>query len=438
MNYYSAIAYLDSLVNYERLPNQGGIRERRLERMRALLDALGNPQERFRIIHVAGTKGKGSVCAMLHAVLRQCEVPAGLYTSPHLDSVRERIRIEADISEPHFAEGVQRVQQAIEQTTPAGGPVTYFEALTALAFDYFARQQVRWAVVEVGLGGRLDATNVAQPPLAILTPISLDHTDVLGSTVTSIAREKSCIIKSGQIVVSAPQTPAARAIIAQRCAEQGAQLIEYGTEVVITSMRLTREGSTCSMRGSDQDYPDVRVPLLGRHQMENAATAVAALEALQRLDPQIGLTAQRVRDGLASVVWPGRAELLPTVPALLLDGAHNRASAARLRELLTELFPRARIALIIGTSQGKDMEGMARELGPLAAHAWAVAASHPRAMAADEVAAHLHPWVPQVRVVQQLADALLQAQQAACDLIVVTGSLFLVAAAREHVAAFAR
>jgi len=444
MEFPEALAFLNSLVNYERLPQQGGLRERRLARMQQVLQALGNPHDHLRVIHVAGTKGKGSVSAMLYTVLAQCGVRTGLFTSPHLDSVLERVRVtpsdgESDwIAEGEFAEGMRRVRQAIEATELTGGPLTYFEALTALAFDYFARCGVQWAILEVGLGGRLDATNVAQAPLAVLTPISLDHTDVLGDTIEVIAAEKAAIIKPQQIVVTAPQRESVRAVIRARARSVGAQLIEQGTHVVLERCEVSRHGCTCWIRGQHGTYPTLELSLLGRHQAENATTALAVLEALQRLEPSVRITASELRTGLARVEWPGRGELLTTSPPILLDGAHNRASAEALRAMINELFPSTRVGLVIGMSLGKDVVGVMETLGPLAGAAWAVQAQHPRAMPATTLAAAVRPWIPRVHVTPQIEVALAEAHAAPCGLLVVTGSLFVIGEARRHVTALAR
>ena len=444
MNYSSAVAYLDSLVNYERLPNQQGLRERRLERMHSLLDALGNPHERLRIIHVAGTKGKGSVCAMLYTVLRRCDVAVGLYTSPHLEDLRERIRVTppegiADwISEGALAEGIARVRSAIDATTLAGGPVTYFEALTAVALDYFARRGARWAILEVGLGGRLDATNATQPPVAAITPISLDHTEALGTTVETIAVEKAGIIKPGQTVVSAPQVLPAESVVRAACARAGARLIQCGNDVTVDDVLVSRAGTRCTITGRCGRYADLQLPLLGRHQADNAAVAVATLEALRGVDATVPWTPAMLRDGLARTDWPGRGEWIPASPPLLFDGAHNGASADALRQLVQDLLPlEARIGVVLGMSQGKDVGGVARALAPLAPEVWATQADHPRSLPAHALASRLQPWLPMTHAVPHWREALQHAQRAGCDVIVVTGSLFLVGQARQHVAALA-
>ncbi|MBI2958527.1 MAG: bifunctional folylpolyglutamate synthase/dihydrofolate synthase, partial [Chloroflexi bacterium] len=324
MDYREAERYVLSLTDYEKTPFVAYTATTYdLRRVEDLLARLGNPHLVARTAHVAGTKGKGSTTAMIASVLSASGYRTGLYTSPHFHSLRERIRIDgAMINESEFASATERVQRAIEamNNRTGAGLLTTFELLTAIAFYHFAQGGVQYQSVEVGLGGRLDATNVVQAGVCVITSISLDHTEVLGKTLPAIAAEKAGIIKTGTTVVCAPQAPGVDAVIAGRCRGAGAKLVRVGADVSWEAGAFDSNRQALRVHGRLGDY-EVEIPLLGEHQMENAACAVAALEVLAEQGGRI--TAESISSGLASVAWPGRLQVLGNRPWLVCDGAHN-------------------------------------------------------------------------------------------------------------------
>lgn len=423
MVFQDALAYLDQFVNYEQTTPPSYEPTFRLPRMRRLLDALRHPERRWPAIHVAGTKGKGSTCALAASMLHAQGYRVGLYTSPHLVSVRERIQLNGQgVSEAELVEAVEALRPAVA-TLPA--PPTFFEIYTAMAFWLFARWHVDLAVVEVGLGGRLDATNVVEPVVSVITPISFDHTELLGTTLAAIAAEKAGIIKSGRPVVVAPQPPEALAVIRAAARAAGAPCLEVARQVSAEVLAASLEGQQVVIQTPSRRYPTLTLPLLGHHQVINLATAVAALEALP---PPWPVTPEAVVEGAARVQWPGRLQVLERRPWLLLDGAQNAASAEVLAEAVRTLWPDQRSHLVLGMSVQKDVEGMAAALAPLSpASVIATQAQVPRALPADQLAARLRPWFPAVELAASVEAAVARAsdQAAAEDVIVVTGSFFV-------------
>ncbi|MDW8054961.1 MAG: folylpolyglutamate synthase/dihydrofolate synthase family protein [Anaerolineae bacterium] len=388
MNYAEALAYLYSLTNFERVAlDRAAARMLNLERMNALLAYLGNPHQRYRTIHVAGTKGKGSTSAMLAACLQQLGARVGLYTSPHLSSFRERIRVNGEmITKEALAALTTRLREAVARVPG----VTTFEAATALGFAYFAEREVDWAVIEVGLGGRLDATNVIMPAASVITSISYDHQDVLGHTLTEIASEKCGIIKPGVPVVSQAQHPEAMAVIEQRAQAQAAPLTLVGRhwrwqllaaepkQQTFALWRSADDNGAAHHHDLDGEYT---LGLLGKHQIENAATAVATLDVIRSALRESGfaLEPSAIRAGLRAVHWPARFEVLRTAPPLVVDSAHNADSAQKLASALAEIFPGNRWVFVFSTLRDKDTIGMIHALQPLAARWVMTAFDHPRA-----------------------------------------------------------
>ena len=436
MNYSQAEEYLNGFTNYEQIPGisyaQPGYNLRHVEE---LLNRMGNPQLAARTIHIAGTKGKGSVAAMTAQVLSSSGYKTGRYTSPHLHNLRERITIDGGlISEAEFAAAMGEVKPFIESMKhdTSFRQLTYFEALTALAFAHFEKKQVDFQVLEVGLGGRLDATNVvAHPAVCIITSISLDHTQILGNTLEEIAREKAGIIKPGCWAVISPQPEEAASVISNICHRKKAKIVQVGRDVTwhkiggdLRQQSLVIEGTTSKYR--------VSIPLLGDFQLENAATAVGALEVLA--SEGLAISAADIAQGLAQVRWPGRFQILQEHPAVLIDGAHNVASMKRLVSNLKAYFPRKRILLVFGTSCDKDIPGVVNELVPLSPQVIVTQASHSRAAPLSTLTAEFtkHGVEPETKgtVPEAISRAMSLADKT--DVICVTGSLFVVAEALDY------
>jgi dihydrofolate synthase / folylpolyglutamate synthase len=453
--YQDALDYIFSFVNYERQARYAyNAVTFSLQRMEELLERLGNPHHAFRSIHIAGTKGKGSTSVMVESVLRTAGYRTGLYTSPHLHTFRERIRLNGALMSKHDLVGLlERCRPAIE-ATPG---VTAFEIMTALAFVYFAERAVDWAVLEVGLGGRLDATNVVHPAVSSITSLSYDHVELLGHTLSLIAWEKAGIIKPGVPIVSAPQAPEAMAVIQRVCADTGARLVVIGEDwnVEGNGGDLTGQIFTARHAASLESGPvpaatlpnalsDLHIRLLGRHQLINATTAVAILWELSAQG--VDTPEDALRKGLAQARWPGRFEVLSRDPGLVVDSAHNTDSAMKLRAALAEWFPRPprnRLALVFGASADKDIDGMLHAfLTPDPANKMLPAdkvivtkSYHPRAADLAGLADHVRALSPNcpISVHDNLESALTEALAWAGseDLICVTGSIFVVAQARR-------
>jgi dihydrofolate synthase/folylpolyglutamate synthase len=434
MTYREAIEYLHSLTDYEKRRIERYSPETLdLSRVERLLDMVGNPHRRYPSVHVAGTKGKGSTSAMIESALRAAGYRTGFYTSPHLHTFRERIRIGADlISREDVVALVEEFRPLIARVPG----VTTFEAITAIAFTYFARQKIDVLVAEVGLGGRLDATNVIRPEVAVITSLSLDHTYLLGETLPQIAAEKAGIIKDGIPVVTAPQRPEALAVIEETARARQAPLVEVGRDWVWERGPFDLKGQSFTVRrvgeGRDDLAGEYWIPLLGRHQLENATTALAALQVL--LERGFRLPRAAVEEGLRRVEWPGRLEILSTDPLVVVDCAHNPYSTEVLRETLREWFPGRQWVLIFGASADKDIPGMMRALLPITDYLIVTRSDHPRSATPVELA----DIAASVGGGAEIAVNIRRAFQRALTLlrpdtgILVTGSIFLVAEAREE------
>ncbi len=386
MTYREAIEYFYSLTDYEKRRIERYTPETfDLSRVERLLAALGDPHRAYPAVHIAGTKGKGSTAAMIESVLRAAGYRTGLYTSPHLHTLRERIRVgESLISKEEIIALLEELRPLIAQVPG----VTTFEAITAMAFTHFARQQVEMLVAEVGLGGRLDATNVLTPEVAVITSLSRDHTYLLGETLPEIAREKAGIIKPGVPVVSAPQRPEAIYVIEEVSQARQAPLVEVGRDWAWDPGPFDLDGQFFTARrvrnGGDGLAGEYWTPLLGRHQLENATAAVAALQVLQ--ERGFDLPRPVVEEGLHSVEWPGRMEILNREPPVVADCAHNPYSTRVLRTALKEWFPDHQWVLVFGAFIDKDIVGMMRALLPITDYLIVTRSQHPRAAAPVELA----------------------------------------------------
>jgi len=433
MTYREAIEYLHSLTDYEKRRIERYTPETLdLTRVEQLLDGLGDPHRAYPSVHIAGTKGKGSTAAMVESALRAAGYRTGLYTSPHLHTFRERIRVGGElISREEVVALVEEIQPLVARVPG----VTTFEAITAMAFAYFARQGVQMLVAEVGLGGRLDATNVLLPEVAVITSLSLDHTYILGETLPEIAHEKAGIIKPKVPVVSAPQRAEAIHVIEEVSRERDAPLIEVGRDWTWDPGPFDLDGQSFTTRrvkgGGDALAGDYWIPLLGRHQLENGTTALAALQVLR--ERGFDLPRRAVEKGLHDVEWPGRMEVLGQNPLAVADCAHNPYSARVLRAALEEWFPNTRWVLVFGASADKDIAGMLRALLPITDYLIVTRSEHPRAAAPIEladIAASVGGGAEvAVNVPRALQRALVAMEPGSG--ILFTGSIFLVAEARE-------
>lgn len=413
MDYQASLDYLYGLQRF-------GIKLG-LENIRELLARLGHPERSFKIIHVAGTNGKGSVCATLAEILRQGGYATGRYTSPHLHSFTERIQVNGEpISEARVAELTEEIRAVAE-----GIPVTFFEFTTALALLYFARHEVEWVVLEVGMGGRLDATNAVTPELCLITPICLDHAEHLGSDLAAIAGEKAGILKPGVPVVIGRQPPAALQVLLERAAALQAPVTLLGRELQTSS-----QGDRWSYHGRNWQLAGLEAGLLGAHQLDNLALAVAGLELLRSAG--LLLSEAALRRGLALVRWPGRLEWWQGGREVLLDGAHNEGGARVLADYLRTLDCRG-IHWVVGLKGDKRPADLLQPLLPLVSALYCTVppvdtAVPPGQLAALGVAAGL-PAASYPDTEAALAAALAARQPG--DVVLVAGSLFLVAAARE-------
>lgn len=440
MTYEEAIAFWFGRVNYEQCPVQS--RDLTLERMRALLAQLDNPQEKFDIIHVAGSKGKGSTSAMLASVLQQAGRRTGLFTSPHLVRVEERIQVEQEpISEADLTGRMEEVARAValvERENPSDPGVTFFEIATALGFLHFARAGVEVGVIEVGLGGRFDSTNVCWPILSIITSISFDHTQVLGNTLAKIAREKAGIIKPGRPVISGARDTESRAVIEKIAHERDAPLCQLERDFnYVHQPALIRSESArppqVQVTTASRRWPVMKLGLLGEHQAANASLVIAAVEQLRHQGIEIGDAA--VAAGLADVIWPARLEIVSQQPWVILDCAHNVASAEAFIDTLQASFPVATNGkpsqrfLIFAGSRDKDVAGIMRLLSPQFSRMYLTRFANNLRYLAPEKLADLLPreGTPAFTLCPTATEAWRLAFAAAgpSDMICVTGSVFL-------------
>jgi dihydrofolate synthase/folylpolyglutamate synthase len=435
LNYSQAEEYLNSFTNYEQIPGISYVQPGySLKHVEELLNRMGNPQLAARTIHIAGTKGKGSVSAMIAQVLSSSGYKTGLYTSPHFHTLRERISIDGSlISEAEFAAAMAEIKPFIEsmRKDTAFRQLTYFEALTALAFAYFKKKQVDFQVLEVGLGGRLDATNVARPIICIITPISLDHTQILGNSLEEIAQEKAGIIKSGCWVVLSPQPEEAASVISDICREKEAKVVQVGKDITWHKVGGDLSPQSLVIEGRRNNY-QVSIPLSGDFQLENAASAVAALEVLGSAG--FAISTADIARGLAQVKWPGRFHILQENPTVLVDGAHNVASIKRLVDNIKGYFAHKRIFLVFGTSCDKDIPGIINELVPLSPQVIVTRAAHSRAAPLSTLVAEFSKQGIELEIRETVTEAISRALSLAdrTDLICITGSLFVVAEALDY------
>lgn len=413
MNYPDSVRFLYALGNEIKTAKLG------LERITTVLEALGNPQRVCRIVHVAGTNGKGSTCAMIESGLRAAGYHTGLFTSPHLIEPTERISLSGcPISAAGFAAAFDEVH-ACSETLLRQGRIdlhpTYFECVTAMALLAFRQYGVEFAVIEVGLGGRLDATNAVMPEVCAITPVDFDHEAFLGKSLASIAAEKAGILKPGVPAIFARQRPEAAAVLESRAAELRIPVL-HSSDIPITDLALHSRGSDFNCAGMA-----IHCPLPGEHQVENAVTSVAVLQ-------RIGVAPDAIHRGIAQTVWPGRLERLSEHPEIVLDGAHNPAGARALAAYLERFYDPDRVWLIYGAMRDKAVSEVAGMLFPRARHVIVTAPAQARALRPEgirDLADH-----DAIQIAPDLPAALALAAAGPDDAIFITGSLFLVGEAR--------
>jgi dihydrofolate synthase/folylpolyglutamate synthase len=431
MNYGESVRALMALGRELASPQQARVQKFGLGNITLLAEALGNPHRKIPCAHVAGTNGKGSTAAMLDSILRTAGIRTGLYTSPHLERINERIRINGeDISDEDFAAAWTRVHASIESLLASGrlsAHPTYFECITALAFVAFAESKVAFAVYEVGLGGRLDSTNIVVPEVAVITSIDFDHESFLGHSIAEIAGEKAGIIKPGGWVVSSAERPEARTVIAQRSSERGARLVEVDEA---WKLEETAISGGCyravAIAADSQAKIQLEPPLPGRFQIRNALTAATAARLLA--ERGFPVAEEHIERGIRSVRWPGRLERLSERPAVYLDGTHNPAGAKELLKFWKENFAGRCIILVYGAMRDKAVDEIAGLLFPSADFVILTEPLQPRAISAPllaEMTAHL---AGDSAVVRDPAEALERAIEMASpdDAVFATGSLYLV------------
>ena len=434
MNYRRSIDYLLSFADFER----SGRFQRRpdVQPLLALLRRLGDPHLGRRTVHIAGSKGKGSVAAMLESILRTAKLRTGLFTSPHLHSYTERIRVDGEpIGEDEWARLTAVLREAVQadDSPPDGRRLVTFDLLTALAFLAFRERHLDCQVLEVGLGGRVDSTNVFEAKdVCAVTAIGREHTEVLGDTVAEIAAQKAGIFRAGATAVIAPQHHAiAREVIRKAAADLSCPVVDVAKSYSWRRIAHDLDGQEFWLN-RPRGALSLRLPLLGLHQLENAATAVACADALTQRGLPIPDGA--IQRGLTHVSWPGRMEILRREPLVVADSAHSRDSARRLRETLTDYLSCQSAFLIVGMSLDKDVTGLAQELAPIARRVTAVRTGHPRAMPPQQVAAAFREAGAEAEAENGVSKTLekVLATAAGEEVICLTGSLFVAAEGRAY------
>ncbi len=423
MNCKEALRYLDSFIDYEKI----GYKSRELfdlKRIRRLAQVFENPQDSFPAIHIAGTKGKGSIAAFISNILKEAGFTVGLYTSPHLTDGRERIKINNEmINEDDLAFHAGEIKRKLDRENHGFSP-TFFEIYTLLAFNYFRVKKINYGVIEAGLGGRLDATNIIEPLVSVISPISYDHTHILGNSLEEIAIEKSGIIKKGCVSISAPQENPALEIIREKCKSLNVELILVGENISFCEIKHDSEREIFDLKGILGNYEGCVSRLLGRHQIINAACAAGIAESLRRRGVKI--SDESIKKGIEETENSGRCEIIARNPYIILDGAQNRASANALKETIGRNFDYKKLILILGVSKKKDIKGIIEELSSLSDVLILTKANIERAEEPRAIARFIKK--KDVILTDSVTEALRRARALASaeDMILVTGSFFVI------------
>jgi dihydrofolate synthase/folylpolyglutamate synthase len=438
-NFHKALRFLSSLNDFERLRIVRYTTQNfDLERMRTLLKKLGNPQDKFRSVHVAGTKGKGSTCAMIASMLHACDHKTGLYTSPHLVDIRERISVNGHlISHADFTRLVRQIAPIVERMKPTP---TYFDVLTAIAFKYFAEQGVEIAVVETGLGGRLDSTNVIKPEVTAITSISKDHMAQLGTTLDRIAEEKAGIFKPGVPALTVLQAPEVEATFKRVAERVGAPLDIAGKTIEFSyrfeSSRMLGPHNRVCLTTPNSKFEHLAVPLMGEHQAINCGLALSVVDRLKSRG--IAINDAKAMEGLARTTIPGRMEMVSTTPRIIVDGAHNAASLDAMMRAIGQYIPYDSMVVIFGCCGDKDVPGMLERITSGADKVIFTPVDNIRSSDPNELAArYVELYGKMAQVASTLEEALAIAYRAVTkeDLICITGSFYLVGTAKKYFAA---
>ncbi|MGI6679355.1 MAG: bifunctional folylpolyglutamate synthase/dihydrofolate synthase [Dehalobacterium sp.] len=421
MEYLEAMEYLKNMTTFG--INLG------LGRIQNLLARLGNPEKKVSFIHVGGTNGKGSTSAMLASILQQSGMRVGLFTSPHIHSYTERIRINGvEIGENDIARLLTELRVHLDQMVQEGlEHPTEFEVSTALALLYFAQKEVELAIMEVGLGGTIDSTNVIMPRISIITNVAMDHMDYLGNTLEEISSVKAGIIKYRRDVITAADNPTVLKVLREKAEKEQAPFWEYGRDFWVEALSRTEEGQSfhCSVQG--KSYNDLKITLRGDHQLKNAALAVAAAVKL-------GIEESMIREGLKQASWPCRLETVRQNPLVLIDAAHNHHGIKTLVQALKEYWPDKKKVLLLGMLADKEREKVVAEIAPLAEKVVVTKPNNPRAGSWEQLVEFVKAFVDQVEVVENIGQAVDKALDltARDEMLVITGSIYMVSEARAH------